>query len=274
MRHFLIPIILFLLLGIVALVMVLTSKDTTYDDMTKRTDTYESQRVFDTADVLTDQEESSLEALIAQYQEESKSDLLIYTMNESLDNYSSGGDYMSTMKILADAYYDDNHFGYEKPQGSGAILLVDFYRESNGDRHFYMSTTGYAKDQIDGGETNLTNNNLSEVGSNPYGAFKQYLSAVNSAIKPGFTPPSGTVVLILIALVVVSSVVHLWMAMHQKKAEVTTTARTYVEGGNGEMISQYDRFAHKNVTKVYSPQKKNSGGGGGGGSHGGGGGTF
>jgi len=141
-----------------------------------------------------------------------------------------------------------------------------------------MSTMGYAKKRIHGGETAITQHSLTDIGSAPFTSLKDYLKKTRRAIKYGFIAPKNTVLIVLIILVIISSMLHFWYAFYQRKAQDLTTAQTYVDGGKGKMLGYDNTFTHKNVTKRYDPPPKNNGGGnrggGGGGSHGGGGGSF
>jgi uncharacterized membrane protein YgcG len=82
---------------------------------------------------------------------------------------------------------------------------------------------------------------------------------------------------------IVFSIIFFAVNMSKKAGKNTTTATTYVNGGNAQMLDRYDRFVTKKVTSVRIESSSGGGGGhgggghvggGGGGSHGGGGGHF
>ena len=87
-----------------------------------------TERVFDYADMLTDEEEQSLREYIAECEEKIQADIVIVTISESVEyDLQNPGlaeafhakevgstDWSTAMRDLADNFYDYNNFGYDK----------------------------------------------------------------------------------------------------------------------------------------------------------------
>ena len=82
----------------------------------KNTECTLTKRVFDDADVLTDEEEKNLEALIAEKEELIGGDLVLITTNDaSLDT-------MEKLRDYAQNYYKENKLGWDQPNLGAAWL--------------------------------------------------------------------------------------------------------------------------------------------------------
>ena len=79
-----------------------------------------TQRVFDDADVLTDEEEAKLEKLIAEKEKLIGGDIVLMTTNDASLNT------MEKLRDYAQNYYKENKIGWDKPIGSGAIYVDDW----------------------------------------------------------------------------------------------------------------------------------------------------
>lgn len=162
------------------------------------------ERVFDYADKLTDSEEDSLRELIAKREKQTGCDIVLVTLNESLEEYAKGYEeqlgslrpYQYTM-VYADNFYDEHMFGYNKPQGDGVLLLDNWYRESDGSVYSWLSTCGKAKDRFSSSMIdNLLNEALEDVDSNPYQAYKKYVNLFYSDMTGKKEIPAAAVILI------------------------------------------------------------------------------
>ena len=103
----------------------------------KNTECTLTKRVFDDADVLTDEEEKNLEALIAEKEELIGGDLVLITTNDaSLDT-------MEKLRDYAQNYYKENKLGWDQPIGSGAIYVDDWET-----RYTWLATRGRVKDRL------------------------------------------------------------------------------------------------------------------------------
>lgn len=96
-----------------------------------------TQRVFDDADVLTDEEEAKLEKLIAEKEKLIGGDIVLMTTNDASLNT------MEKLRDYAQNYYKENKIGWDKPIGSGAIYVDDW--ETG---HTWLATRGTVKDKL------------------------------------------------------------------------------------------------------------------------------
>lgn len=88
----------------------------------------EEEKIYDFADLYTDEEEKNLYSAVYEYSQRRNLDLVIVTIN---DNFESTQEY-------ADDFYDYNNFGYG-PDRDGLLFLVDMEN-----RYVYISATGGA----------------------------------------------------------------------------------------------------------------------------------
>ena len=291
LRFFRIPFILVGILAIatVGVVAVKSGKtvETVSSTNTERTTT---ERVFDYADKLTDEEEDSLRSVISEAEKETRCDIVLVTLNESLVEYAAQYEAQigsvpisKCVMVYADNFYDEHKFGYDKPYGDGVLLLDNWYRESDGWVYNWFSTSGRAMDRY---SDEMIDNVIEDVNlfveDDPYEAYVSYVENVRRDMTGGSQTASELAELlnplyILIAALVIA-VIFLLVNWSSKKGKRTTSSRTYVVGGNPTFRRREDRFLYKNVTKRKIESSSGSGGGGGshrsagGHSHGGGGG--
>lgn len=230
------------------------------------------ERVFDQADVLSDEEEEKLRKLIAKREKQTGCDIVLVTLDESLRDYAyERQDYVATEKyvmIYADDFYDEHLFGYDKPQGNGVLFLDNLYREDDGYAYSWFCTTGKAE----GKYTNAMIDHLLEKSYrwskiSPYHGYKAYINQFYhdmngfGLISINFSVP------ILLAVSLVMAVLFVVTNTGSEAGGKTTSANTYVKGGKVKMNHREDRFIRKNV--VQHRIQTNSGGGGrsGGGGH-------
>ena len=220
-----------------------------------------AQRVYDYANVLTGSERENLELYISKCEEEYRIDLVLVTIEEPIEEKYSTWEY--GMRNLADDFYDEHNFGFDKVHGDGALLLDNWYEGQEGS---WFSTCGsvYAKfgnydiecvlDAVD-----------AKIGTDPYAAYKAYVDETCRRMKgvSDLSIPWAVIILFPLAVGVIYAICHL----NQKKAEDTTRADTYVSNSSNMMRSQNDAFLRKSLTKRKIETSSSSGGGGG---HGGG----
>lgn len=273
---FKIPFIIAIVTGVLALVVTIVSSVVNQPDARANKECTTTERVFDYADVLTDDEENSLRKLIAEKEIQTECDIVIVTLNESLVEYAAQYEdkigSVPTSKcvmVYADNFYDEHKFGYNEAYGDGVLLLDNWYREADGSVYSWMCTTGkaydtYSSDMID----TILDDSLMYVDSDPYGAYSSFVRdfAIDMSstgenfgmlINPGF---------IFLASIVVTGI-FLLVNLSFRKGKVTVNEMTYVAGGRPDMKRKEDNFLYKNVTKRHIETSS-----GGGGSHGGGGG--
>lgn len=242
----------------------------------KNTECLKTQRVFDYAEVLTEEEEENLEALIAKRERQIECDIVIVTLYESMEEYAKS--YIDELgyvypdeyvMVYADNFYDDNKFGYDKPYGDGAIFVDNWYRESDGWSYSWFGTSGSVKDQYDSGEKirSLQEEVIEDVSSYPYESYKLYVNSVYREMKGGILSEDISVIAILVVALLVTTTFILVPIMNNRGTK-TTVATTYVNGGKPVFHENKDVFLGKSVaTRIIQTNTGNGSGGGGGGIH-------
>lgn len=267
-KRFVVGIILVGVL-IIANVVFAIRGGTTYQR--NNTQTMTTQRVFDNANVLSASQVATLEDLIAGYQEQTNCDIVIVTLDESLESYAksydssaSGNDF--TM-IYADNFYEENIFGYNEPYGNGVMLVDNWYRESDGSIYSWMLTSGSVLDRYSSAMIDDTlNEALANVDNDPYGAYTRFVNLFYQEMSGNVVvTPSMYLIGIFgaVGLAGIMTVIHL----RKNRGESSVTPYTYTSRDSAVMNADRDTFTHTTRTRVYAPIKKSSGGGGGGGSH-------
>ena len=232
------------------------------------------ERVYDYADVLTDDEEERLRSQIAKAEKRLHMDIVIVTFNESVEGEEAektfGSPYWEVnMQALADDFWDEKGYGYNKNfEGDGMLLLHNWYEGQNGE---HLSTSGKA-------EWNLTSRDIDRLldrvdwyyDTNLYKAYSEFVEAVAEMFDDSIQVDSsywlGAAFLSTIAAIVYAAV-----GLSHTKAKDTTAANTYVVNGKPSLRLKRDDFIRKHVTQRHI-ERSSSGGGGGRSSGGGGGG--
>lgn len=230
------------------------------------------ERVYDNADILTDDEEEKLREYIAEKEAKYKVDFVILTFSQPVEGEEAlqygcrSRDWESNMTDIADDFWDENGYGFNKNfNGDGSILIDNRYEGQRGE---WLSTSGRVEDNF---STHVVEEVLNAVDvyydSDPYRAYKRYIDTVCSYLDENvltFFPVSQIVALIVAGVYALS---HLG----KNKAQNTTTVNTYVAGGKPVMNNAQDEFIRKNVVKR-KIETSSGGGSSGGHSSGGGGG--
>ncbi|MBO5986388.1 MAG: TPM domain-containing protein [Lachnospiraceae bacterium] len=246
------------------------------------------ERVYDYAEVLSDQEETDLRNLIADYEERSKCDLVLVTIDQAVG--LSDEEWTNTMVNLADDFYDQKAFGYDQPHGDGALLMDNWYHAGQDDSQAgaWLSTSGKLEWAIGPREEQAVWDAL-DAGFE-YSAYEAYARAIKKIAYYGEEDANGGVRQkgsaqlpwwLMLGAPIVIALIYAAVNMKQKAGAVTTTAMTYVSGGQPTENVRRDDFLRKSVSKVKieTSSSSRSGGGGsyghhtssGGFSHGGGG---
>ncbi len=226
------------------------------------------QRVFDYGEVLSPEEESSLQDYIDGCQEKYGIDIVLVTIREDVESL---GDWEDVMMNYADDFYDQGDYGYDKVHGDGFLLLDNWYEDADGSqkgnwlstcgrvyRLFGMGDIDYVLDQVD-----------KRVDISPYEGYQNGIKAACARLaarekNPIVLPWSAVLLLPLVAA-------GIYAGVHLRKtpARDTTTATTYLAGRDPVFKRREDEFLYKNVV---SRRIETSSSGGGGGRSGGGGG--
>lgn len=126
-------------------------------------------KVYDEAGLFSESEIEKLTEMAEKYGNEVKLDLVIYTV----DKYIS----KSAMET-ADDFYDDNYFGWDDCDGSGAILLIDMNK-----RELWLSCAGLAQAYVDEYTEDIILDDIQEyaIDGDFYGAAKAFIEGVYEA---------------------------------------------------------------------------------------------
>ena len=283
LKYFRVYFIIILVLAVVFVILSLVGAGEK-QAVRSNTECTTTERVFDYADKLTEEEENSLRELIAGREAETGCDIVLVTLDESLEEYAKSYEaqlgslqpYQYTM-VYADNFYDEHMFGYNKPQGDGVILLDNWYRESDGSVYSWLSTCGKAQDRFSSSMIDaLLNEALEDVDSNPYRAYTKYVNLFYSEMTGKKEIPA----VYMIAIAAAATAIYIGVNLGRNKGRKTTGVTTYVAGGHPQIRNQSDIFINKTVTRRHIQRDDNSSGGSGGGgghvssggvSHGGGG---
>ena len=273
LRYFSIPFALVGILAVVTLGTVLVKGGADVDAVasgnTQRTTT---ERVFDYADKLTDEEEDTLREKIAKAEQKTKCDIVLVTLNESLVEYAAQYediigpvDTSECVMVYADNFYDEHKFGYDEAHGDGVLFLDNWYREADGGGYSWMSTSGRAEDMYSSEMIDqLLTDSLDYVEDSPYIAYSTMVDYFVIDMTGGSVTDTIFNPLYIFIAAVVIALIFLLVNWSSKKGKRTTTDRTYVVGGNPVFRRREDRFLYKNVTKRKVESSSLSGGGGGG----------
>lgn len=222
--------------------------------------------VVDNLGYLSDSEIAELQSRI----DEIKSTYNLDTVIVITDNTNG-----KSSMAYADDYYDYNDYGLDDKY-SGLLMLINMQ-----DREVWISTTGRAIDMYDKKNSNMVDRVSSPLSNGNYFdacnrfiddiiryADTSYLNKVSSMLR--YWPVYIIPLIISIAATLIIS--------YSSKGKVTTTSRTYEEGGSFILSQNTDQYIRETTTRT-KIQSQSSGGSGthrgsSGRSHGGGGGKF
>lgn len=242
-----------------------------------------TERVYDYADMLTDEEEQSLREYIAECEEKIQADIVIVTISESVEydlqdpdlpeafhaKEVGSTDWSTAMRDLADNFYDYNNYGYNKVHGNGVLLLDNSYEGQKGS---WLSTCGNVYDYFGDYEIDQALYAVDDyIDESPYRAYKNCISYVTRTMEESQeSMPMTFAPWILVGLVV--ALIYAVVNLHQNKAKDTTATNQYVEGKKPKINDTRDQYLRKNVVTRRIETSSSSGGsshrsGGHGGSH-------
>lgn len=219
-------------------------------------------RVNDSAEVLTEDEDSELEASLEELSVRQSFDVIIATIDSLEDEgYTS-------MEEYADDLYDYCQFGYGENR-DGVLLLV-----SIGDRKWHISTCGYG------------------ITAAAFRTFIQWTDAYVTAAREGhpydvdnMPKEPFSIVYLGVALVIgliTALIVTGVMKSRLKSVAPQRDATSYVRQGSMKLTNQRDLYLYREAHRTERPKETDSGSSGGssthtsssGSTHGGGGGSF
>jgi uncharacterized protein len=220
-----------------------------------------AQRVYDEADVLSQEEEELLSDFIAKQEVRIRCDIVLVTIKEDIEGIY--GDWYSGMRTIADDFYDSHGFGYDTPQGDG-MLLVDNWEE--GQMGSWLSTCGAVEWRFGDAQIDKV---LDEVDwhmpQDPYGAYYAYVEQAANIMAAGSlgTIPFWLALLVPLVVMVVFVAVHLRSSVGKNTVAVTS----YVTEEQIHLVEKRDAFIRKQVLTRRIPKNNGGGSGHGGGHH-------
>lgn len=230
-----------------------------YSSERKNSESISEERVFDYADVLTDEEENKLRKLIKESEEKIEGDIIIVTIRDTIED--------KELMPYADDFYDQGKYGWNMPYGDGVLYLDNW---ENG--YVWLSTSGkfineYSSVKID----SLIEKTCEHINEDPYLGYETFVKELV------WNSNKGTIVFLVASLIIaaIAAITFVIVNVLNRGNEVEPTKSTYVKNGNVDIKYRTDTFINKNVTS--RTIQKSSGGSGshrssGGRSHGGGGG--
>lgn len=231
-----------------------------------------TERVYDYADVLTEEEEEKLRQHIAAAQARLGIDIVLVTINFSVEGQEAMEqhnlryrDWERNMQDIADDFWDENRFGYNKGfEGDGVLLLHNWYSGQNGE---HLSTSGSVERAFSSRDIDRVLDAVDAwYDTNPYKAYKAYVDKVEDLMSGSLPAVPWPVVAVLPVFV---ALIYTMSHLKQSKAQNTTAVNTYVAGGRPELRDKTDAFIRKSVVTRKIQTESSTGGGrsGGGGGH-------
>lgn len=231
--------------------------------------TVTQSRVFDQADLLSEDEESTLQKRIEAVREENACDIVVLTTADA-----EGKSAMA----YADDFYDTHDFGYEDAHGTGVLFLIDM-----DNREIWFSTSGdcikaYTTDRIDSAIDRVYS--YLKQGQY-YQVFDGCIDSVGRYMSSGVGSQSfGVAILGALVLACIVTLVLTVVLVVSRGGKVTVSSSDYLVAASKEVYERSDiHYDTVVTTRIIETDSGSSGGGGshtssGGFSHGGGGRSF
>lgn len=235
-----------------------------------------TERVYDYADILTDEEEEKLREYIARKEAEVQADFVILTFSQPVEGQEAkeqygydSTDWEHNMMNIADDFWDVNGYGFNKNfEGDGSILIDNRYQGQRGE---WLSTSGKVEDALG---TYDVENVLYAVDtyydSDPCRAYMRYIDKVCSYLDRGSIQLGPGYYLGALIISVIVTLVYATSHLGKNRAKDTVAVNAYVNGGKPMLSNKGDDFIRKNVVSRRIETSSGSSGGGhssGGGGH-------
>lgn len=254
-KYLVCDLIVILILGGLIFAISAVNKRTAEVSVTPRTNTEckITERVFDYADKLTDEQEQDIRTRIASAEQVIQADILLVTLNEEMSDHD--------VMVYSDDFQDEEAFGYNEPYGNCA-MLVDNWATG----YMWFHTAGNIMEEYD--SDSKINYLLDEICENvnidTYGAYCTYIDTLVKQMqkKDSLIPHVPLAAVLGFALLVTG--IFLFIKLYKVGARKTTVANTYMKDHTYEVRHKEDQFLSKNVTKR---RIETSSGGSGGGVH-------
>ncbi|MCI9336632.1 MAG: TPM domain-containing protein [Lachnospiraceae bacterium] len=265
----------FIAAGILALACILLKIRQMAAEVPRTNHEAPAERVYDYADVLTDSEEADLRKYITEMEKRYHIDIVLVIISQSVEGQEAmeryglrSADWEQNMQDLADDFWDENKFGYNKGfEGDGVLLLHNWYEGQNGE---HLSTSGSV-------ERRFSLNDIDQVlyavddyyATDPHRAYRAYVREVCERMDTSLSLPFSWGFVIVLPVIV--TLIYAVSGASQKKAENTVAVNAYVADGRPQIRGREDALLRKNVVarkiETDSGSSRGGGGGGGGGGH-------
>lgn len=225
-----------------------------------------AERVYDYADMLSDDEEEKLRILIAEKEAQIGCDLVLVTMRQPVEGSQAQEEYgyrytswEMNMQDLADDFYDNNQYGFDVPYGDGALILDNCYPEQEGT---HLSTSGRIFAKFGDYEIDQALDRVDAyIGSDPYRAYSSCINYIADEMSGKNSGVGGIVLLLALIVPIIAAGSFVATHLRSKEGKNTTTATTYIAGGKPVMNQQRDDFVRKHVTQRRIQTSSSSSGG-------------
>lgn len=258
----------FIIVGILLLVTIVAAvgRALTRNSMVRTNSQAPAERVYDFAEVLTDEEEENLRQLIAEQEARIGCDLVLVTICQSVEGSEAQEtygyrytDWTLNMQDIADDFYDNNYYGFDAPYGDGALILDNWY-EGQGGTH--LSTSGRIFEKFGNYEIDQALTRVDQyIESDPYKAYSACINYIADQMSGDTGDMDGGFVMLGIFVPIIVAACFVGSHLRSKEGKKTTTASTYIAGGKPVMNEQRDDFIRKSVTHRRIQTSSSSGGG-------------
>ncbi|MBO5283839.1 MAG: TPM domain-containing protein [Lachnospiraceae bacterium] len=265
----------FIIVGILLAVTILVTvvRIITENNMKRENAQAPTERVYDYADMLTDEEEEKLRQLIAEKEAQIGCDLVLVTICQPVEGREAQETYgyrstswEQNMQDIADDFYDNNCYGFDAPYGDGALILDNSYEGQSGT---HLSTSGKVFARFGDYEIDQALTRVDQyIESDPYRAYSACINYIADKMS-GHGNSIGIVVLLAVFVPIITAAIFVATHLRSKEGQKTTTATTYIAGGKPVMNQQRDDFIRKSVSQRRIQNSSSSGGGHSSGGHGG-----
>lgn len=212
------------------------------------------ERVFDEADILTDEEEEGLRQLIAEKEKECGGDIVLLLLNDP-----SVAE-MADLRDYTQDFYDNNKFGWNAPAGNGVIYADNWAEDSNGHKNCWLCTAGKAKESVSSDDIDdIIDKTCEDVNDDPYHSYRLMINLVAQEMRGGkifhFNISSFWPFLIALAAAGIFAGVNIG----QNKGTDTTDNSTYVKKNGLSVNRKEDQYLRSHVTRRKIEKDSDSG---------------
>lgn len=258
----------FVILGVlfVVTVLVVFAKNVMRAPKERSNSQAPTERVYDYANMLTDEEEDKLRELIAKQETRIGCDLVLITINQPVEGNAAKEqygyrytDWKLNMQDIADDFYDINLFGFDAPHGDGALILDNSYPGQGGT---HLSTSGRIFAKFGNYEIDQALDQVDKyIESDPYRAYSACINYIADKMSGTNSELGGNVLLLVAIVPLIVAGIFVGTHLRSKEGKKTTTVSTYVAGGKPVMNRQQDDYIRKHVTQRRIQTSSSSGGG-------------